>query len=228
MGSPDGEADEAPAHTVDLDDYYIDQFEVTNAQYGRCVETGVCEAPSNTGSQTRSQYFGDPAYDHYPVIYVRWGDASTYCQWRGARLPTEAEWEKAARGPDGRVYPWGNTFDSALANSCDRNCTFEPANPNHDDGYEETAPVDAFPGGASPYMAYNMAGNVGEWVDAWYDVYPGGDPGSSDDYGQKYHVLRGGSWRKGESDLRAANRLRNTPRHSSVSVGIRCARDLTP
>ena len=98
---------EKPVHTIYLNDYYIDKYEVTNGFYELCVNTGACESPKYLGSFTRGYYFGHPGYDNYPVIFVDWNMAKTYCEWRGARLPTEAEWEKAARGTDGRSHPWG-------------------------------------------------------------------------------------------------------------------------
>ena len=115
-GSDTGYDDEKPVHTVYLDEFYIDIFEVTNAQYRVCVEAGACETPNRTSSFTRDSYYGNSQYDDYPVIFVGWEDARAYCRWRGMDLPTEAQWEKAARGTDGRTYPWGSSIDPARAN----------------------------------------------------------------------------------------------------------------
>jgi len=104
-GSDNGYPEEKPVHTVYLNDFYIDKYEVTNALYKACVDAGACQPPDKTGSFTRSSYFGDPEFDNYPVVFVSWEEAQAYCQWRGMKLPTEAQWEKAARGTDGRVYP---------------------------------------------------------------------------------------------------------------------------
>ena len=140
-----------PAHNVYLDDYLIDVYEVTNSQYADCVATGACEPPAETSTEAREQYYGNSLYDDYPVTYVDWEAARGYCAWRDARLPTEAEWEKAARGPEGINYPWGNTFDGSMTNFCDTNCTSDYADSGFDDGFSETAPVGSFPR-ASVYM----------------------------------------------------------------------------
>ncbi len=169
MGSADGDDDESPMHTVTLDDYYIDDTEVTNAQYNQCVDAGACDSPADTSSYTRDSYYYASEFNSYPVIWVSWKDANTFCEWRGDRLPTEAEWEKAARGDDGRVYPWGDTFDGGLLNYCDVNCGFDGADQDSNDGHSDTAPVGNYPRGSGPNGVLDMAGNVWEWVADWYD-----------------------------------------------------------
>jgi formylglycine-generating enzyme required for sulfatase activity len=116
MGSNDGLEDEKPVHTVYLDAFYMDKYEVTNTLYATCVSMGVCDPPQDTSSRTRSKYFSDPKFSNYPVIYVDWNDAKTYCEWRGGDLPTEAQWEKATRGTDGRTFPWGEGIGCDKAN----------------------------------------------------------------------------------------------------------------
>ncbi len=159
MGSDDGYDDEKPVHTVYLDAYWIDRTEVTNAQYRRCVQAGECR---------ESACAGDGAYNgaDQPVVCVSWDDAAAYCEWAGGRLPMEAEWEKAARGTDGRAFPWGNEFDCRKGNFDDETELDDytvPGGPDCD-GYDRTAPVGSYAAGASPYGALNMAGNVREWV----------------------------------------------------------------
>jgi formylglycine-generating enzyme required for sulfatase activity len=217
--------DEERIHTVTLEDYYIDQYEVTNARYKACVDAGVCDPPGEVSSYTRSSYYGNSQYDDYPVIYVSWDDAKAYCEWRGARLPTEAEWEKAARGGlEGKLYPWGDGFDGSRANFCDRNCTYNWANKDYNDGYADTAPVGSYaPNG---YGLYDMAGNVWEWVADWYDggyygVSPSNNP-TGPSTGE-YRVLRGGSWHYIGVSLRVATRLRYDPSNRFNGIGFRCA-----
>ena len=222
-------AGEAGEHTVYLDSYYVDQFEVTNAQYATCVRSGSCRQLEDTSSETRSSYYGDPQYDDYPVIHVTWNDARSFCQWRGARLLTEAEWEKAARGTDARLFPWGDSFDGSRANSCDRNCTEPRSIETFDDGYADTSPVGWYANGQSPYGAYDMAGNVWEWTADWYDpdYYAKLPANSSNPLGPasgEQRVVRGGSWLSDAFNLRSALRYIYKPSLDANHIGIRCAR----
>ena len=219
-----------PVHTVYLDAFWIDQTEITNAQYSKCVAAGVCESPEFEWSYTNFDYFGNDEFDDYPVIYVSWDDAQDYCEWAGRRLPTEAEWEKAARGTIGLVYPWGNTFDGNKVNFCDINCAeIEEAiavNPNFDDGYADVAPVGTYPDGISPYGAFDMAGNVGEWVIDWYDDgYYQDTPLENPlgpDYGE-FRVIKGCSWFCTGDTVESADRGWAIPINGYNAVGFRCA-----
>jgi formylglycine-generating enzyme required for sulfatase activity len=226
MGSNDGAPDEKPVHLVYLNAFYIDKYEVSNFNYKACVDARVCAPPPNTSSYTRASYYGNPDYYNYPVIYATWEMAKKYCEWRGARLPTEPEWEKAARGTQAYTYPWGNTFRGNYLNYCDKKCPFEHADSNFDDGYTDTAPVDAYPQGVSPYGVFNMSGNVFEWTADWYNVYPGGDPAASDQFGQNARVRRSGSWLDGQFHIRPTLRIGHGGMTNWLDLtGIRCAQD---
>jgi formylglycine-generating enzyme required for sulfatase activity len=221
MGSDDADkdaySDERPQHTVYLDAFWMDKFEVTNALYKKCVSDGVCTAPSNESSSKRNPYYDNSKYADYPVIYITWDQANTYCtKWAGKRLPTEAEWEKAARGTDGRIYPWVGAFDGARLNSWD-------SNPRPGD----TTAIGSYPTGASPYGIMDLAGNVWEWVADWYNgKYYASSPRNNprNDTPGPYRVLRGGAWNDSSGNPRAANRNDNAPTNFNDNVGFRCAR----
>jgi eukaryotic-like serine/threonine-protein kinase len=192
---------------------------VTNASYNDCVNAGVCNPPTNAGSFTRSSYYGNSQYDEYPVIYVSWNMAKAYCEWRGAHLPTEAQWEKAARGTDERIYPWGKGLDCQKANY----------NDGHNGCVGGTNKVGSYEAGKSPYSVYDLAGNVWEWVADWYsETYYGTSLPFNPlgpDSGQA-RVLRGGSWNRGQYDIRTSNRLRFAADYNNFDIGFRCAGSL--
>jgi formylglycine-generating enzyme required for sulfatase activity len=210
MGS-DSYSNEQPIHQVNLDAFWIDQTEVTNAMYAKCVDENQCDPPKYLSSGNRSDYFDNPEFDTYPVLYVDWNMANAYCFWVGRRLPTEAEWEKAARGADGLTYPWGNT---------------SPNNTllNYNQNVGDTTEVGKHPAGASPYGAYDMAGNELEWVSSLYQPYPylAGD-GREDLSASGSRVLRGGAWYSSDDDVRSAFRLGFDPTVAGISFGFRCA-----
>lgn len=215
---------EVPMHTVYLDGYWIDKFEVTNARYALCVAEGACTPPWVNFSNTREEYYGNPEFDNFPVIMVDWWQASTFCEWAGGKLPTEAEWEKAARGTDGRKYPWGNDpITDDKANFCDKNCTREHANPGFDDGFADTAPVGSFPNGASPYGVMDMAGNVWEWTSSVPMEYPYDPNDGREDPDGYYHVWRGGPWSNGTWWIRSTLRYKSVPKYWYENLGFRCA-----
>ncbi len=177
MGSgtddPYAEPDEMPLRRVHLDGYWIDQTEVTNAMFAQCVRAGDCTPPPAIfGPFSPHAYFGAAEFDNYPVVNVTQPQAQQYCTWAGRRLPTEAEWEKAARGTEARRYPWEwiGVADPEKLNFCDQGCAFPWNVADVDDGYPETAPVGSYPAGASPYHALDMAGNVWEWTADWYSA----------------------------------------------------------
>jgi len=205
----DAQSDEQPQHTVYLDAFWIDRTEVTNAKYSRCVKAGACQPPWTSSSNPS----GDPRFDNYPVAGMTWQRARAYCAWAGRRLPTKAEWENAARGTDGRVYPWGNTPPDSQRL-------------NYNANLGSTTAAGSYPAGASPYGALDMAGNLWEWVADWYhaDYYASSPatnpPGPAP---QAYHSCRGGSWNSTAPFVRAAYRGNDDPGKCDGLTGIRCA-----
>lgn len=213
MGSEDGDSDEKPVHTVTLDAFWIDRTEVTNSMYAQCVAAGACQAPDLKKFYLRRNYYSDAVYADYPVIYVSWKHAQAYCAWAGRRLPTEAEWEKAARGVNANIYPWGNT-------AVDGNLL------DYNNNVGDTTQVGAYPSGASPYGALDMSGNVWEWVNDWYaatyyQVSPASNPPGA--ASGSYRVLRGGSWKDDSGNVRASDRNWVNPDSILNTLGFRCA-----
>ena len=217
MGSNDG--DRYPIHQVYLDDFYIDKYEVTNVLYEACVETGICNSPKREDSFTRSNYYGNADFNNYPVINVDWQMANTYCEWRGMRLPSEAEWEKAARGTDGRLYPWDDNVNCSYANGAFSDSTY---------CIGDTLPVGSYADGVSPYGIYDMIGNVQEWVNSLYKPYPYNmNDGREEPINAGRRVLRGGSYSNSDSDfgsLGTFSRNKAHPNSYFLDTGFRCAK----
>ena len=206
MGSDTGDPDEQPVRDVYLDAFWIDQTEVTNTMFARF-------APRREGKS--------------PVQRVSWEEATAYCEWVGSRLPTEAEWEKAARGTEGFSHPWGNQLPTGdLVNFADVNSRLSWEDTSVDDGYEKVAPVGSFPEGSSLYGALDMAGNLSEWVNDWYgETYYSDSPltnpqGPDDGF---FRVLRGGSYSSTAASIRSADRAWFIPEGSADYMGFRCA-----
>ncbi len=221
---------EAPSHVVTVNTFWIYRTEVTNAMYQACVADHACPLPDQSYAVMTKTYYGAPAYADYPVIYVTYTDALAYCRWAGGRLPTEAEWEKAARGTDGILFPWGNRPpDARRANLCDRACARGEERENgFTDGYPGPAPVGSFPTGASPYGAFDMAGNVWEWTSDWfqaayYQKSPYNNPRGPTSGSRR--VIRGGGWNNPAGGVRTVARASMPPAESRDTIGFRCVID---
>lgn len=207
MGSTDS-PDETPPHPVDIKDFWIMQTEVTNAAYARCVTANACTPPVN-------QRWNDQTYAAYPVTNVNWNQANQYATWAGGRLPTEAEWEKAARSTDGRLYPWG-----------DQEISDQRLNYNYVKG--DTMPVASYPDGVGPYGTVDMAGNVEEWVMDWYnDGYYASSPAQNPAGPETgiFRVVRGGSFNSNRVGVRTTSRGKALPNTRVPSVGFRIVLD---
>jgi formylglycine-generating enzyme len=219
-GDRDGGRDEYPRHEVMLDNYYIDTYEVTHGRYAEFVKATGHRTPENPKYPKRtlwSDHLSDSLSER-PVINVDWQDADAYCRWAGKRLPTEAEWEKAARGTDDRRFPWGNVEP-----------THKHLNFNQQwQGEKTLMPVGSYEAGKSPFGAYDMAGNVWEWVADWYDplyyekspmVNPKGPDSGT------YKVLRSSGWSVETPLVRLFTRVKSDPTNRNDSTGFRCAAD---
>jgi len=220
-GDRDGGRDEYPRHDVFVNNFYIDKFELTNGRYLEFVKATNHRVPQNPKNATRNLWQGDTITESLadrPVVNVDWADANAYCQWAGKRLPTEAEWEKAAKGTADRRFPWGNV---------------EPTNKHLNFnqqwiGEKTLMPVGSYELGKSPFGVYDMAGNVWEWVNDWYDAKyyeksPAKNP-MGPDSGTK-RVLRGSGWQNETPTVRIFTRVDSDPTIRNESTGFRCAMD---
>ena len=199
----------APEHLVYTDAYWIAQTTITNAMYQQCYLAGMCRQAIR---QELNPHYYDPAFANHPVVFVTWNDAENYCAWSGGRLPTEAQWEKAARGTDGRLYPWGNYVPSASL-------------VNAGGDLDSTVPVGSYPRGASPYGVLDMGSNVREWVADWYQPGYQGDSNlnpTGPETGDK-RVLRGASWFDPLRYARTTSRLNHEPDSAGWNRGFRCS-----
>ena len=218
---------EYPQHTVTLDHFWIDQTEVSNDQYRQCVEAGICAEPAMC-KKGESTYYDTEKTDH-PVVCVSWDDARAYCEWAGARLPSEAEWEFAFRGEQNLIYPWGNTFDGTKLNYCDVNCEQSHADDLYDDQFIKSAPVGSHPEDVSWCGALDMSGNISEWVNDWsvnYSSEPELNPAGPTSGVEK--ILRGCNYHSQPAYCRGAARPFVSPDTRFDNLGFRCASSVSP
>ncbi|HET9956543.1 MAG TPA: SUMF1/EgtB/PvdO family nonheme iron enzyme [Polyangiaceae bacterium] len=208
-------ADEYPRRVRTIGDFWLDRTEVSVAEYNRCVAAGRCEPPHYELAAARFEH------PDYPVSFVTWADARAYCGFRGARLPTEIEFERAARGPAGRTYPWGNIYNARVAN----HGRFAVLEQDESDGFAELAPVGSFVSGATPEGVLDLAGNVAEWqADVYRERYDASPPEDFD----APRVTRGGGFLSGAAWLRGAARDYAHPAARRMDLGFRCARSAGP
>jgi eukaryotic-like serine/threonine-protein kinase len=239
--------EERPLHIVLVDNFWIDRTEVSNAMFATFIEEsgyqtdaekagwgyvwtkdGRTEAAGADWMHPQGQDSSLDGLEEYPVMLVSWNDATAYCTWVGRRLPSEAEWEKAARGIDGRFYPWGEEFDSSFANVDDEEVFDEymvDCSASGCDGYAKSSPVGSFEAGASPYGVLDMAGNLWEWTADYYERFYYTKASSNNPQGPAEgdrHVLRGGSWLNSDYDISTTYRAGNIPDYRSDKLGFRC------
>lgn len=225
MGSTDGPVDERPAHQITLPSFRIDRYPVTNAQFAQFLDAF---GPSNHDGErlfdvadpdarihrVNAHWAAQAGFERHPVVEVSWAGARDFCAWRGKRLPTEAEWEKAARGTDARKYPWGNAPPNRTR-------------AQYDAQFNETTPVDRFPAGVSPYGVYNLSGNAWEWVSSAYRPYPyDAADGREDPASGPPRATRGGGHDSALDEVTVTQRGRNLSRNPAAghhNIGFRCA-----
>lgn len=213
MGNDEGNMNESPLHAVALDDYFIDIYEVTVADYRSCADAFYCMPPDKNSSVSREHYFDSTTYDNYPIVNVTHYDAKRYCEYMGKTLPTEAMWEMAARGDTRYLYPWGNDIITTAA--------------NYDNTAGDTTLVNRYASGASVYSVYNMSGNVAEWVadyydDDYYENSPASNP--TGPVAGSYYVVRGGHFASNQFDIRIVSRSYFSTEEASDYIGFRCAK----
>lgn len=230
LGNDQGNADERPSIMVRLDPYFIDETEVTNRAYAQCVSDGACTPPARGSSAYHPDYYESGEFSDYPVLWVNWEQARAFCEWRGARLPTEAEWERAAGFDPERgvktVYPWGDEFAGDLLNYCDASCSADFLDTSFDDGYRDVAPVGSYPEGRSLVGAYDMLGNVAEWTNDWYDRNYYSSASDTNPMGPAEGFsksVRGGSWLTARDELSVTARTFYETTAARTTIGFRCA-----
>lgn len=210
MGKPGNPDFDSPDHRVYLDAFWIDRVEVSNAMYAACVDAGACSQPF----LEENPYYGRWVYRSLPVVFVSWFQATEYCEWTGRRLPTEAEWEKAARGTDERPYPWGKASPTPRLANYSESLIGEPVS------------VYRYPSGASPYGALNMAGNVREWLADWFDKTYYLDSPSNNPTGPETGIersMRSGAYDADANEIYTTSRYKHEPQSAGLSRGFRCA-----
>ena len=210
MGSDSGGSDAKPPHPVTVAAFKMDKFEVTNADFKKFAAATNYKTDAEKSSETGWLGFAN-GRDLHPVVKVSWNDADAFCKWAGKRLPTEAEWEKAARGTDGRAFPWGNDYDPKKANV-------------KDSGLRTTTVVGSFGAGASPFGVQDMAGNAQEWTASTPEVYPGGTPAGSKLYGPNLKIVRGGGWFDDKDHAAVYVRNSGVLTTANDDLGFRCAK----
>jgi len=210
MGKPGTPDFDSPDHRVHLEAFWIDRVEVSNAMYAACVDAGACSHPF----LEENPYYGRWVYRNLPVVFVNWSQATEYCEWAGRRLPTEAEWEKAARGTDERPYPWGKALPTPRLANYAESLIGEPVS------------VYRYPSGASPYGALNMAGNVREWLADWFDKRYYLETPRDNPTGPETGIersMRSGAYDADANEIYTTSRYKHEPQSAGLSRGFRCA-----